>query len=76
MFQVDKAILVVRSAVANQIAWDEIHTIVKEAQTRGDPVASSIKGLRLDTNHITMFLKYVSYNVMLVKILKLVFRNM
>ncbi|KAK2150925.1 hypothetical protein LSH36_382g02027 [Paralvinella palmiformis] len=54
---VDKAILVVRSAVANQIAWDEIHTIVKEAQTRGDPVASSIKGLRLDTNHITMFLK-------------------
>ena len=59
LFQVDRAILVVRSAIANQIAWEEIHTIVKEAQAKGDPVASSIKGLKLDTNHITMFLKYV-----------------
>ena len=57
LLQVDRAIVVVRSAIANQIDWDEIHTIVKEAQTQGDPVASSIKTLKLATNHITVFLK-------------------
>jgi hypothetical protein len=55
--KVDRAIVVVRSAIANQIDWDEIHTLVREAQTQGDPVASAIKTLKLGTNHITMFLK-------------------
>lgn len=54
---VDKAIQVVRSALANQIDWAEIGIIVKEAQVQGDPVALTIKDLKLQTNHITMLLK-------------------
>lgn len=54
---VDKAIEVIRSALANQIDWTEIGSIVKEAQEQEDPVACSIKDLKLNTNHITMLLK-------------------
>ncbi|XP_005099828.1 nuclear export mediator factor Nemf [Aplysia californica] len=53
---VDQAILIVRSAVANQIDWTEIWNLVKEAQLRDDPVASTIKALKLDTNQITLLL--------------------
>ena len=49
--------MVVRSAVANQIDWTEIWNLVKEAQLQDDPVASSIKALKLDTNQITLLLK-------------------
>uniref|UniRef100_F6TDD6 Ribosome quality control complex subunit NEMF n=1 Tax=Ciona intestinalis TaxID=7719 RepID=F6TDD6_CIOIN len=45
---VDQSILVVRSAIANQVDWDEIKLLVKEAQGRGDPVASCIKTLKLE----------------------------
>ena len=58
--QVDKAILVVRSALANQIDWTEIGQLVKDAQATGDPVAKSITSLKLDTNHITMLLRLVT----------------
>jgi hypothetical protein len=44
------------SALANQIDWSEIWDLVKEAQANGDQVASLIKGLKLDSNHITMLL--------------------
>ncbi|NXK65544.1 NEMF factor, partial [Sylvietta virens] len=54
---VDRAIRVVRSALANQIDWAEIGAIVKEAQAQGDPVALAIKELKLQTNHITMLLR-------------------
>ncbi|NXA14929.1 NEMF factor, partial [Sapayoa aenigma] len=54
---VDRAIRVVRSALANQIDWTEIGAIVKEAQAQGDPVATAIKELKLQTNHITMLLR-------------------
>uniref|UniRef100_A0A8V5FKZ2 Ribosome quality control complex subunit NEMF n=1 Tax=Melopsittacus undulatus TaxID=13146 RepID=A0A8V5FKZ2_MELUD len=54
---VDRAIQVVRSALANQIDWTEIGAIVKEAQVQGDPVANAIKELKLQTNHITMLLR-------------------
>ncbi|XP_072126852.1 ribosome quality control complex subunit NEMF [Mobula birostris] len=54
---VDKAIEVIRSALANQIDWTEIGSIVKEAQEQEDPVACSIKELKLNSNHITMLLK-------------------
>ncbi|XP_032232497.2 ribosome quality control complex subunit NEMF [Nematostella vectensis] len=53
---VDRAILVVNSAIANQIDWSEILNLVKEAQIQGDPVASAIRELKLQTNHITMLL--------------------
>ncbi|KAG8517729.1 Nuclear export mediator factor NEMF, partial [Galemys pyrenaicus] len=54
---VDRAIQVVRSALANQIDWTEIGIIVKEAQAQGDPVANAIKELKLQTNHVTMLLR-------------------
>ncbi|XP_060789872.1 ribosome quality control complex subunit NEMF-like isoform X2 [Neoarius graeffei] len=54
---VERAIQVVRSALANQVDWAEINLIVKEAQAAGDPVACAIKELKLQTNHITMLLK-------------------
>ncbi|XP_028398631.1 nuclear export mediator factor Nemf-like [Dendronephthya gigantea] len=54
---VDQAIKVVNSAIANQIDWAEISSIVKEAQGRGDRVAMAIKQLKLETNHISMLLK-------------------
>nr|XP_009857777.1 nuclear export mediator factor NEMF isoform X2 [Ciona intestinalis] len=54
---VDQSILVVRSAIANQVDWDEIKLLVKEAQGRGDPVASCIKTLKLETNSMVMALR-------------------
>ncbi|KAM9777730.1 ribosome quality control complex subunit NEMF [Neosynchiropus ocellatus] len=59
---VERALQVVRSALANQVDWTEIGVIVKEAQAAGDPVACAIKELKLQTNQITMLLKnpYVS----------------
>ncbi|KAI4903712.1 hypothetical protein NFI96_030768 [Prochilodus magdalenae] len=54
---VERALQVVRSALANQVDWADIGLIVKEAQVAGDPVACAIKELKLQTNHITMLLK-------------------
>ena len=54
---VERALQVVRSALANQVDWAEIGIIVKEAQAAGDPVACCIKELKLQTNHITMLLR-------------------
>ncbi|GIX85354.1 nuclear export mediator factor NEMF homolog [Caerostris extrusa] len=53
---VDKALLVIRSAIANQISWSDIQDLIKEAQIEGDPVAKAIKKLKLDINHFTMLL--------------------
>uniref|UniRef100_A0A914WEK2 Nuclear export mediator factor NEMF n=1 Tax=Plectus sambesii TaxID=2011161 RepID=A0A914WEK2_9BILA len=51
---VDKAILVIRSALANQLGWEAIQQLIDDAAKRADPVASAIKGLKLDISHITM----------------------
>ncbi|XP_068212813.1 ribosome quality control complex subunit NEMF-like [Palaemon carinicauda] len=53
---VDGAILVVRSAVANQIDWRQIEELLAEAQAQGDAVAQSIKQLKLKTNTIVLSL--------------------
>ena len=53
---VENAIFAVRSALANQLPWPDIHDLIKEAQAKGDPVALSIKNLKLEINHITMLL--------------------
>lgn len=58
---VDNAILAVRSALANQLPWPDIQNLIKEAQAKGDPVANSIKGLKLEINHITMMLRLVVF---------------
>ncbi|XP_058799721.1 ribosome quality control complex subunit NEMF homolog isoform X2 [Phymastichus coffea] len=54
---VDNAIFAVQSAVANQMSWQDIQLLVKEAQARSDPVASAIKQLKLETNHISLLLE-------------------
>lgn len=53
---VDNAILAIQSALANQMSWPDIQVLLKEAQTRGDPVASAIKQLKLETNHVALLL--------------------
>lgn len=54
---VNNGIKVVNSAIANQIPWDQIKEIIKEATDNGDPVASRIKQIKLEVNHIVMQLK-------------------
>lgn len=51
---VDNAILAIRSAIANQMSWPDIHELVKAAQANGDPVAGAIKQLKLEINHISL----------------------
>ncbi|XP_013097254.2 ribosome quality control complex subunit NEMF homolog [Stomoxys calcitrans] len=51
---VDNAILAIRSAIANQMSWPDIHELVKAAQANGDPTAASINQLKLEINHITL----------------------
>ncbi|KAK4883945.1 hypothetical protein RN001_000216 [Aquatica leii] len=53
---VDNAILAIQSALANQMSWSDIDNLVKDATAKGDPVAKHIKQLKLDTNHISMYL--------------------
>ena len=53
---VNNGIKVINSAIANQIPWDQIKEIIKEATEKGDPVASRIKQLKFEVNHIVMLL--------------------
>ena len=53
---VDKALNILRNAIANQIDWKDIEDIVEEAGDNGDPVLSRIRKLKLDINHFTMLL--------------------
>ncbi|XP_026743274.1 nuclear export mediator factor NEMF [Trichoplusia ni] len=54
---VDQARLAVQAALANQMSWDDIKDLVKAAQENKDPIASCIKQLKLNTNHITLLLE-------------------
>lgn len=54
---VDDAIMAIRQAIASQMSWSDIGNLVKEATNCGDPVASIIKHLKLNINHITLLLK-------------------
>uniref|UniRef100_A0A915JIT5 Uncharacterized protein n=1 Tax=Romanomermis culicivorax TaxID=13658 RepID=A0A915JIT5_ROMCU len=51
---VDRAILVVNSALANQMSWSEIKELLDEAKLNGDRVANVIKSLKLEINHLTL----------------------
>lgn len=53
---VDKAISVLRSAIANKYSWEMILEIVKDAQDSGDLIASKIRQLKLDKNCFEMCL--------------------
>ena len=54
---VEKALIVIRSALANQLDWTEIKELISEAAENGDPVVSRIKDLKLDVNQMTMLLE-------------------
>ena len=53
---VERALIVIRSALANQLDWAEIKELISEAAENGDPVVSRIKDLKLDVNQMTMLL--------------------
>ena len=54
---VERALMVIRSALANQLDWNEIKELLSEAAENGDPVVSRIKDLKLDVNQMTMLLE-------------------
>uniref|UniRef100_W8C4S2 Nuclear export mediator factor NEMF n=1 Tax=Ceratitis capitata TaxID=7213 RepID=W8C4S2_CERCA len=53
---VDHAISAVQSLIASQMSWEDIEKVVKEAQADDDPIAGSIKKLKLEINHISLLL--------------------
>lgn len=53
---VDSAITAVRTAIASQASWTDIESMLKEAQSQRDPIATCIKNLKLEMNHITVLL--------------------
>ena len=53
---VEKALNILRTAIANQMDWKDIQEIVEEASENGDPILSRIRKLKLDINHFTMML--------------------
>lgn len=38
------------------MSWPAIDELIKDATARGDPVAKHIKSLKLETNHISLYL--------------------
>ncbi|XP_014356001.2 nuclear export mediator factor NEMF homolog [Papilio machaon] len=53
---VEHARMAIQTALANQMSWDNISLLIKTAQDNKDPIASVIKNLKLNTNHITLLL--------------------
>ena len=51
---VEKALTVIRSALANKMSWSEVNEIVQDAKEKNDPVASKITRLKLDVNRFEM----------------------
>ncbi|KAG9510862.1 Nuclear export mediator factor NEMF, partial [Fragariocoptes setiger] len=53
--KVEKALLVMRSLIANQMSWTDIERTIKEAKDKGDPIASLIEDkVKFDRNQFTM----------------------
>lgn len=61
---VERACMVIRSAIASAMDWKDIELLVKDAQSQGDPVASIVHSLKLSTNQITLLLRSVHASVM------------
>lgn len=53
---VNSVLYTIRRAVANQMSWNDINDFVKGAQASGDVVAKCIKQLKLETNHVALYL--------------------
>jgi predicted ribosome quality control (RQC) complex YloA/Tae2 family protein len=54
---IEKAITIIRQLIANQLSWDDIWEQIKEAQQKGDPLASQIIALNLIKNRFSMQLE-------------------
>jgi uncharacterized protein YpmB len=53
---VDEAIEIICSAVAQAYDWEEIRRIIKEQKREGNHIAKMINNLKLETNQITLLL--------------------
>lgn len=51
---VEKALLVIRSMIANQVPWSDIWSTIREAQSMKDPIASLITGVKFERNEFIM----------------------
>lgn len=56
---VDAAILIIRNAIATGMDWRELEDLVKDEQKRGNPIALMIDSLKLETNQVSLRLRYV-----------------
>ncbi|CAM9401439.1 unnamed protein product [Ectocarpus sp. 6 AP-2014] len=54
--EVEKALMVVRSALANGMDWQDLEDLVKAETANGNPIASLIHELRLDRNQASVVL--------------------
>jgi predicted ribosome quality control (RQC) complex YloA/Tae2 family protein len=52
--EVDRAILVVRSAVASGMSWSELDELVAAEKARGNPIAALIEKTKLDSNEVVL----------------------
>ena len=48
----EKAILIIRSYLAQSIDWNELRSLVKEEKKKGNPIAMMIQHLKLDSNEV------------------------
>ncbi len=55
--KVNQAILVIRSALANSMKWEDIDAMVEEAKARDDPVATLIDEVQYKSNEMTLYLR-------------------
>ena len=46
-----------RSLIARQLSWTKIKDLIKEPQEQHDPIAMRIRQLKLETNHISLYLE-------------------
>lgn len=52
--KVEKALLILRSLIANQMSWSDIRGTIAQAQSMSDPIASLIVGVKFDSNMFVM----------------------
>ena len=53
---VDKAVLVINSALSSGMGWEDIAEMVQEEKDRRNPIALLVSKLRLDRNHVVLAL--------------------
>uniref|UniRef100_A0A0K0EMY2 Nuclear export mediator factor NEMF homolog n=1 Tax=Strongyloides stercoralis TaxID=6248 RepID=A0A0K0EMY2_STRER len=53
---IDQALLVIQSAIANQMSWEDIEEMTRQGQEQGNEIAKSIVGFDLKNNKIIMSL--------------------